>query len=154
MKKIMYIFVVVIISIGFHSSFTEAMTTEDMVTLYATYTHPNILGASATSTTSNIPDSLNPEQQKVIIQGLIYAAGSSAVVSASLKEGSKGDNVKNLQMFLGAKNHFTSDITGFFGSKTKTAVKAFQSANGLKSDGIVGPNTKSAISEEVAMIIK
>ena len=33
------------------------------------------------------------------------------------------------------------DADGIFGSKTKTAVKSFQSVNNLKDDGIVGQNT-------------
>lgn len=152
--KYIYIFAIVIISIGFYTPFTTAMTTEDMVVLYGTYTHPNVLGASATSISSNIPSPLNPEQQKTIMKGLSYAVGSSAIVSVPLKEGNKSDAVKNLQMFLGAKNYFTSDVTGFFGPKTKMAVKAFQLAKGLKSDGVVGPSTRSAISGEVAMLIK
>jgi len=32
-------------------------------------------------------------------------------------------------------------VDGIFGSKTKTAVLAFQNANGLGTDGIVGPLT-------------
>lgn len=52
-----------------------------------------------------------------------------------LKLGSEGENVKKLQIKLSV------DPIGKFGPKTDAAVKAFQSSNGLKADGIVGPIT-------------
>lgn len=39
------------------------------------------------------------------------------------------------------------DVDGIYGSKTKKAVAAFQSANGLEADGICGPKTWSALIE-------
>ncbi len=51
-----------------------------------------------------------------------------------LKNGSKGDDVKKLQEKLGV------EAIGTFGPKTEAAVKAWQKANGLKDDGIVGDN--------------
>lgn len=58
-----------------------------------------------------------------------------------LKKGSKGSDVKELQMYLG----ITAD--GEFGSGTEAAVKDFQRENGLAVDGIVGPNTWNAIKQ-------
>jgi putative chitinase len=52
-----------------------------------------------------------------------------------LKLGSEGEDVKKLQSKLGV------DPIGKFGPKTDAAVKAWQSANGLAADGIVGPAT-------------
>jgi putative chitinase len=52
-----------------------------------------------------------------------------------LRNGSKGPDVKKIQENLGV------DATGNFGPKTEAAVKAWQKANGLKDDGIAGPNT-------------
>ena len=52
-----------------------------------------------------------------------------------LRNGSKGPDVKKIQEKLGV------DATGNFGPKTEAAVKAWQKANGLKDDGIAGPNT-------------
>jgi len=52
-----------------------------------------------------------------------------------LKKGSKGENVKSVQEVVGAKPD------GDFGDGTESKVKAWQKANGLKDDGIVGPNT-------------
>ena len=52
-----------------------------------------------------------------------------------LTKGSIGDGVKKLQAAL----HLLQD--GIFGTVTEEAVKAFQKANGLKADGVVGEKT-------------
>jgi len=54
-----------------------------------------------------------------------------------LKLGSEGEDVKKLQIKLGV------DPIGKFGPKTDAAVKAWQAANGLTADGIVGDGTWS-----------
>ena len=52
-----------------------------------------------------------------------------------LKKGDNNEQVKQLQIKLGI------DPVGNFGPKTEEAVKAWQRANGLKDDGIVGNDT-------------
>ena len=52
-----------------------------------------------------------------------------------LKVGSRGKEVKELQEFLDIQ------ADGIFGKGTETAVKKWQSDNGLTADGIVGPAT-------------
>jgi len=52
-----------------------------------------------------------------------------------LKRGDNNDNVKKLQAKLGV------EAIGTFGPKTEEAVKAWQRANGLTADGIVGDGT-------------
>jgi putative chitinase len=52
-----------------------------------------------------------------------------------LKLGSTGDDVVKLQQKLGV------DPIGKFGPKTETAVKSWQSSNGLTADGVVGDGT-------------
>jgi hypothetical protein len=56
-----------------------------------------------------------------------------------LKNGSKGNEVKQLQKFLG----IASD--GDFGKGTETSVKNWQSKNNLVADGVVGPTTWNAM---------
>jgi len=68
-----------------------------------------------------------------------------------LKNGSKGDDVKKLQ----EKLKLTAD--GSFGLRTEEAVKAWQKANGLKDDGVVGDTTWSklfGVSAPVATVVK
>ena len=58
-----------------------------------------------------------------------------------LKVGSKGDDVKKLQEKLGL------NADGTFGPNTEKAVKEWQTANGLKADGIVGEGPWSKMFE-------
>lgn len=55
--------------------------------------------------------------------------------------GSRGDAVRKLQELLNALGYDCGSVDGIFGSKTYAAVLAFQKANGLAADGIVGPLT-------------
>jgi len=59
-----------------------------------------------------------------------------------LKRGDNNEDVKKLQSKLGV------EPLGNFGPKTETAVKAWQTANGLTADGIVGPATWAKIMGE------
>lgn len=61
-----------------------------------------------------------------------------------LKEGSRGQEVVELQQALGI------DADGVFGAGTKAAVEAYQQKNDLFIDGIVGPQTLAAIREASA----
>ena len=58
-----------------------------------------------------------------------------------LRTGSRGDAVRKLQELLNALGYDCGSVDGIFGSKTYAAVLAFQKANGLGADGIVGPLT-------------
>lgn len=58
-----------------------------------------------------------------------------------LRTGSRGDAVRKLQELLNAKGYICGSVDGIFGSKTYAAVLAFQKANGLAADGIVGSLT-------------
>lgn len=58
-----------------------------------------------------------------------------------LKKGSKGEDVKALQIKLKEINYYISSIDGSFGPATDRAVRAFQSKNSLVDDGKVGPKT-------------
>ena len=62
----------------------------------------------------------------------------------TLKTGSSGAAVVTLQHFLNAHNAGL-DADGQFGPATNTAVRNFQSAKGLGVDGVVGPQTWSAL---------
>lgn len=58
-----------------------------------------------------------------------------------LKRGTRGDDVRNMQNMLNSLGYAVGTADGIFGAKTETAVKAFQTAEGLKADGIAGPQT-------------
>ena len=63
-----------------------------------------------------------------------------------LKNGSKGDSVKEMQktlLDLGFSG--VGAVDGSFGPKTKSAVMEFQKSRGLVVDGLCGPKTQAAI---------
>lgn len=66
----------------------------------------------------------------------------------TLRYGSKGDGVRWLQSVLNTVNSSKLDVDGCYGKMTQTAVRNFQSKNGLTADGICGPLTRSALQRE------
>jgi len=65
-----------------------------------------------------------------------------------LKRGLKGEPVKSLQAKLGIP------ADGDFGSGTEKALKDYQSAHGLKADGIAGPDTFMAMGLEELVLLR
>lgn len=63
---------------------------------------------------------------------------SGTIPSPTLKKGSKGTSVKNLQKFLNWYGGFKLSVDGGFGDKTLSALKTFQKTEGLTADGIYG----------------
>lgn len=67
--------------------------------------------------------------------------GAETVLRPTLKPGSKGDEVMELQATLKLLGYYAGPVDGVYGSDTVTAVAQFQQAAGLPSDGIVGQAT-------------
>lgn len=67
---------------------------------------------------------------------------------STMKYGSRGFEVKKLQERLGIM------ADGDFGTKTKNAVIAWQKANGLVADGIIGANGRKALNINTKSLIK
>jgi len=63
----------------------------------------------------------------------------------TLRRGSQGDEVADLQTILNARYGADLEVDGNFGKATEAAVKAFQKANGLTADGVVGTKTWKAL---------
>ena len=67
------------------------------------------------------------------------------LTAATLRQGAKGNQVKEIQNRLKKWGYYTGAVDGIFGANTKKAVIAFQKKNGLTADGIVGPATFRAL---------
>lgn len=63
----------------------------------------------------------------------------------TLRAGSRGADVQRLQRLLLQRGFNPGPIDGIFGSQTQSAVIAFQRANNLVPDGIVGIQTWTAL---------
>jgi len=62
-----------------------------------------------------------------------------------VKQGSRGEIVRQIQTKLKNWGYYTSGVDGIFGAKTTSAVKSFQRKNKLVADGIVGQKTANAM---------
>ena len=72
---------------------------------------------------------------------------SAATITGPLMIGSRGKDVQTLQSLLNRATVPSPGLAadGSFGTKTDTALRAFQQRNGLKPDGIAGPLTARAL---------
>ncbi len=104
-------------------------------------------GATSTPTTPTISavalTTISGSTTGGVPKGLVNAAWRR-----SLKVGTSGEDVTNLQLFLIRHGFLTEgNAIGLFGPKTKTALMQFQKANGLAVVGIFGPLTRAKVSE-------
>jgi len=95
---------------------------------------------TVTTVTANSPANLpqaNPEP-------LAYNFGTK-----TLKNGSQGDAVKELQRFLNDKLNLGLVLDGIIGPKTIAVIKKWQKENDLVADGLVGPLTKAKMNYQL-----
>ncbi|OFI05079.1 spore cortex-lytic enzyme precursor [Clostridium acetireducens DSM 10703] len=90
----------------------------------------------------------------VFILAILISYSASTVYIAPYKNaakaityyyGSRGDLVYTIQKKLKNWGYYDGNIDGIYAYKTFTAVKKFQSKNGLKVDGVVGDATLQAL---------
>lgn len=72
-------------------------------------------------------------------------AEAGVIIMTTLRNGSRGTQVKVLQFLLNEFGYDCGEADGIFGKKTTAAVKAYQKAKGLTADGICGKNTWTKI---------
>jgi N-acetylmuramoyl-L-alanine amidase len=88
-----------------------------------------------------------------IMTGILLST-STTFATTLIKAGSTGNEVSKLQQTLKDKGYFNHSVTGYFGTITKDSVIRFQGANGLATDGIVGPQTISKLYENNSTLLK
>ena len=67
----------------------------------------------------------------------------SKIYSGTLRNGSRGDEVKNWQNFLNSQG-YNLTVDGIFGTNTEKYTKEYQKSKGITDDGIVGKLTYGA----------
>lgn len=82
----------------------------------------------------------------------VYAANYYNLGTVTLKNGSRGEAVKELQRFLNDKLNLGLILDGKLGPKTIAVIKKWQQDNGLKADGLVGAKTKALMNSQVAPV--
>ncbi|MCX6752459.1 MAG: peptidoglycan-binding domain-containing protein [Candidatus Nomurabacteria bacterium] len=106
-------------------------------------TPPTISIPSATPTVPVIPPIIIPTTPPSA--PLLNDAGGNfcSFCIPTFNNGSKGEPVKELQIFLNKALKSNLAVDGKLGPKTFAVIKKWQKANGLKADGFVGPATKA-----------
>jgi peptidoglycan hydrolase-like protein with peptidoglycan-binding domain len=77
-------------------------------------------------------------------------AHSAKAPTSQLKPGDTGTQVKTLQKALNALGYSSGKPDGFYGPATKDAVEKFQQKQKLDVDGVVGPNTLTALQQALS----
>jgi peptidoglycan hydrolase-like protein with peptidoglycan-binding domain len=94
------------------------------------------------------PDGVvGPQTQAALLGSQTQVSQDSQPAVTYLGEGSQGPPVRSLQQRLRALGYYQGQITGNFDAATKDAVIRFQQASGLRSDGVVGPRTFTALGQ-------
>ncbi len=80
----------------------------------------------------------------ILIASILFSVayvGSEDAFAMTLKKGSSGESVRELQQALNEKGFWVGTPDGVFGVGTEAGLKKFQSANGLTADGVAGAKT-------------
>ncbi len=98
--------------------------------------------------TRTLLNSLQPYSSNVSIQPTINTPVTTKYqFSHDLTIGSQGDDVNKLQTILNTAGFLKVSPTGYFGSMTESAAKAYQSAHSISPTGFVGPITRRELNK-------
>ncbi len=81
---------------------------------------------------------------RIFVLTMVLMCGCSIVGASAFRVGDQGSDVAEIQGRLASLGYDVA-ADGEFGPATAEAVKAFQSANGLEVDGLVGSDTYAAL---------
>ncbi len=104
-----------------------------------------VLGADATAAQGSLA-----QQAGMPADGIPFDAPAAAQPAAIQAPAAPAQTVsvkptatyeEKVQAALKNAGYYTGAVDGKIGSKTREAIKGFQTANGLKADGVVGPGT-------------
>ena len=101
-------------------------------------TTPSTTGATTTSRVTTTASTTQPTNTSPL-----------PVPTTTLKTGSNGAQVKQLQRALAQLGYKPGTVDGIFGPNTEAAVMRFQTSAKLAADGVVGPLTLAALGKAI-----
>ena len=107
-----------------------------------------VLGSRVASLAPVVREEMERTPTPTPVYGLVMVVTpdpSLPTAPPTLRSGSVGDAVKNLQSRLRNLGYYSAEIDGQFGAGTREAVAAFQRQNGLDAYGIVGDETRDLL---------
>lgn len=99
----------------------------------------------AVSALTMTPDSDTPSGAPGETGGVFTCTPLTTNFGYGAKDSTTNGQVSDLQFFLQERGYLASEPTGYFGGLTRAAVRAFQQANGITSNGVAGPMTRAKI---------
>lgn len=93
---------------------------------------------------------VGPNTRAALAGAATPAAPQAATGSQTLRYGSTGPAVTQLQRDLASAGFYAGPFTQYYGNQTQRAVIDFQAAHGLAQDGIAGPTTQSTLAQVLA----
>lgn len=88
----------------------------------------------------------------LIIFSIILGAKNTVSIPVYSGQGSKGTEVEEIQKALKERGLFKGEITGYFGTATETALKAYQKKNNLPETGIADETTLKKLGISIGAI--
>ncbi|MBN2897373.1 MAG: peptidoglycan-binding protein [Clostridia bacterium] len=86
----------------------------------------------------------------MMVMGFSAATFGAADTTQILTLGVESEQVTSIQKILATEGYYAGEIDGIFGNGTEEAVKAYQKANGLQVDGVIGKNTLAHLFDVVS----
>jgi peptidoglycan hydrolase-like protein with peptidoglycan-binding domain len=102
------------------------------------------LGTQAVALTA-APDAAAHAAPADVRPAAFYCGYDNRPTPPSVSTGSTGSTVRELQCLLTRCGYYTGPVTGIFDAPTAVALRAFQYDYGIPYDGVVGPQTWSAL---------
>jgi murein L,D-transpeptidase YcbB/YkuD len=106
---------------------------------------------SVESKQSDIERATYEQQQALENMKNVREAVPQTNISVKQRPGNMSKNrIMEIQTCLKNAGYYDGSIDGIKGRQTRKAIRAFQSANGLSADGVVGPKTWNALSKHAS----
>ena len=115
--------------------------------LAGTVTRSALASAKGGNSTPAAQTAAQPQTQAQALAQAPAQAPAKVYKSTTLYNGCSGEEVRVLQQALIDLGYYEGTADGTFGDQTEAAVKAFQSAYGLKADGLAGTKTRTKLAK-------
>ena len=94
---------------------------------------------------------MTKRRKLILAVAVLFALNIAAIALAqaaraeTYQRGDSGGTVREIQTLLKEWGYYDGSVDGIYGSETESAVRYFQSTNGLTADGKAGPATLEAL---------